>query len=285
MTTVEELSSPHKPTWCSGCGNFGILIALKGALAKLSIPPEETVVVSGVGCGSKIPHFIRTYGFESLHGRSVPPATGIHLANNKLKVIAIGGDGDGYGIGLGHFIHAMRRNLNFTYIVQDNEIYGLTTGQTSPTTKKGTKTKSTPNGSIDTEVNPILLSLSAGATFVARGFAGDIPHLTDLIAQGITHHGISHIDVFQPCVTWRKDLPYSLYQQKVYKLQEEGHDSSDLDAAMKKARETERWPIGVFYKCEQKPLYTDEIPFIKDAPLVKHDISNVDISKYVEEFL
>jgi len=284
MVTVSELNSGHMPTWCPGCGDFGILVALKGALAKLSIPPEETVVVSGVGCGSKLPHFVKTYGFEGLHGRSIPPAQGIHLANNKLTVVAVGGDGDGYGIGMGHFIHAMRRNMDFTYIVQDNEIYGLTTGQASPTTRQGTKTRSTPNGAIEREVNPILMSLSAGATFVARGFAGDIPHLTDLISQGIAHRGIAHIDVFQPCVTWRKDLPYDLYQKKIYKLEAEGHDPASFDAAMKRAQETERWPIGVFYKAE-KPIYTDELPFIKDLPLAKHDISSVDISKYIEEFM
>lgn len=284
MVALADLNSGHLPTWCPGCGNFGILAALKGALVKLNIPPEQTVMVSGVGCCSKLPHFIKTYGFEGLHGRPVPPATGIHLANNTLKVIALGGDGDGYGIGMGHFVHAMRRNLDMTYLVHNNEIYGLTTGQTSPTTKRGTKTKSTPNGAIENEINPIMMSLSAGSTFVARGFAGDIPHLTDLIAQGISHRGIAHIDILQPCVTWRKDLPYELYQSKIYKLEAEGHDPSDFEAALKRARETERWPIGVFYKVN-KPIYTDEIPFIKDAPIVKHDISNVDISKYVEEFL
>jgi 2-oxoglutarate ferredoxin oxidoreductase subunit beta len=284
MATVAELDSGHTPTWCSGCGNLGILISLKGALAKLDIPPEETVIVSGVGCGSKIPHFIKTYGFEGIHGRSLPPATAIHLANNSLTVVAIGGDGDGYGIGMAHFVHAMRRNLDITYIVQDNEIYGLTTGQTSPTTRKGTKTKSTPHGSIAQEVNPILISLAAGATFVARGFAGDIAHLTDLIAQGISHKGVSHIDVFQPCVTWRKDLPYELYQKKIYKLQDEGHDITDYQAAVARAHETERWPIGVFYKVS-RPTYTDEIPFIQDSPLVKHDVKNVDISNYLKEFM
>jgi 2-oxoglutarate ferredoxin oxidoreductase subunit beta len=198
-------------------------------------------------------------------------------------VIAVGGDGDGYGIGMGHFVHTMRRNFDMTYIVHDNEIYGLTVGQTSPTTKKGTKTRSTPHGAIEKEVNPLLIALAAGATFVARGFSGDIPYLTDLIAQGISHRGIALIDVFQPCVTFRKDLPYELYQKKIYKLESEGHDAGNWDAAIKRAQETERWPIGVFYK-EERSIYTDEIPFIKEKPLVKHDISNVDISKFVEEF-
>lgn len=265
------------------CGNFSILLSLKGAIAKLGIPAQEVVVASGIGCSGKLPHFIKTYGFESIHGRAMPAATGIHLANNKLTTIIVGGDGDGYGIGMGHFIHAMRRNLDMCYIVHDNEIYGLTTGQTSPTTKKGIKTKSTPNGSIEKEVNPLMISLAAGATFVARGFSGDIPHLTGLIAQGIKHRGISHIDVLQPCVTWRKDLPYSLYQQKVYKLEAESHDSSSFESAMKKAQEKERWPIGIFYKTD-KPIYTDEIPFIKEKPLTKHDMSNIDITKFVEEF-
>ena len=193
MATVSDLNSGHMPTWCPGCGDFGILIALKGALAKLNIPQEETVVVSGVGCGSKIPHFIKTCGFEGLHGRSLPPATGIHLANNKLTVVAIGGDGDGCGIGLGHFMHTMRRNLDFTYIIQDNEIYGLTVGQASATTKKGVITKSTPHGTPEDPINPPLMALAAGATFVARGFAGDIPHLTDIMAQGMAHRGIAMI--------------------------------------------------------------------------------------------
>ena len=284
MTSVADLNSGHMPDWCPGCGDFGILIAVKGAMAKLNLDLHNTVVVSGVGCGSKIPHFIKTYGFEGLHGRSLPPATAIHLANDKLTVLAIGGDGDGCGIGLGHFMHTMRRNLDFTYIIQDNEIYGLTVGQASATTKKGVITKSTPHGTPEEAINPPLMALAAGATFVARGFAGDIPHLTDLIVQAISHRGIAFIDVFQPCVTWRKDLPYDLYQKMCYKLDKEGHDVTNWDAAVARARETERWPIGVFYKIE-KPIYTDQIPFIKDSPLAKHDISNVDISKYVEEFL
>ncbi|MCX8174778.1 MAG: thiamine pyrophosphate-dependent enzyme [Candidatus Micrarchaeota archaeon] len=284
MVSIEQLNSGHLPSWCPGCGDFGILIALKGAIAKLGLEPHRTVVVSGVGCGSKIPHFIKTCGFESLHGRALPPATAIHLANHELTVIAIGGDGDGCGIGLGHFMHTMRRNLDITYIIQDNEIYGLTVGQASATTKKGTITKSTPHGTPEDAINPPLIALAAGATFVARGFSGDIPHLTSLIAQGIEHRGVAFIDVFQPCVTWRKDLPYSLYQQKIYKLEEAGHDVTDWEAAVARARETERWPIGVFYKV-QKPIYTDQIPFLREKPLVKADISNVSIDKFVEEFL
>ena len=284
MVSVTDLNNTHTVQWCPGCGDFGILIALKGALAKVGAEPHETVVASGIGCAGKLPHYIKTYGFEGLHGRSLPAASAIHLANDRLTVVAVGGDGDGYGIGMGHFVHSMRRNMNMTYVVHNNEIYGLTTGQTSPTTKKGTKTKSTPSGAIEKEVNPLLIALSAGATFVARGFSGDIPYLSNLIAEGIKHRGIALIDVLQPCVTYRKDLPYEPYQKMIYKLETEGHDSTNLEAAMKKSQETARWPIGIFYK-EERPIYTDEIPFIKDSPLVKHDISNVDITKYVEEFM
>lgn len=284
MVSVAELSNSNPIQWCPGCGDFGILIALKGALAKLGIEPHKAVVVSGIGCSGKLPHYIKTYGFEGIHGRALPAASAIHLANHELTVVAVGGDGDGYGIGMGHFIHALRRNFDIAYIVHNNEIYGLTTGQTSPTTKKGYKSKSTPFGSIEQEVNPLLLALAAGATFVARGFSGDIPHLTKLIAEGIAHRGIALIDVLQPCPSWRKDLPYDLYQKMIYKLEDEGHDSSSFEAAVKKAQETQRWPIGVFYKT-QKPIYTDEIPFIAEKPLVKHDISNIDISKYIEEFM
>lgn len=265
------------------CGDFGILIALKGALAKLNLPAHEVVVASGIGCSGKLPHYVKTYGFEGIHGRALPAATGIHLANDRLTTVIAGGDGDGYGIGMGHFVHTMRRNMNMTYIVHDNEIYGLTTGQASPTTKHGVKTKSTPHGSIEKEVNPLMIALAAGATFVARGFSGDIPYLSNLIAEGIKHRGIALIDVFQPCVTYRKDLPYDLYQKKIYKLEAEGHDPANFEQAMKRCQEYERWPVGIFYK-EEKPIYTDELPFIKDSPLVKHDISNVDITKFVEEF-
>jgi 2-oxoglutarate ferredoxin oxidoreductase subunit beta len=278
------LNNSNPIQWCPGCGDFGILIAIKGALVKLGIEPYQAVIVSGIGCSGKLPHYIKTYGFEGIHGRALPAASAINMANHELTVIAVGGDGDGYGIGMGHFIHTLRRNFDITYVVHNNEIYGLTTGQASPTTKKGIKTKSTPFGSIEQEVNPIMLALAAGATFVARGYSGDIPYLSNLIAEGIKHKGIAFIDVLQPCPSWRKDLPYELYQQKIYKLEQEGHDPTNLSAAFQKAQETDRWPVGIFYKTE-KPTYTDEIPFLKQKPLVKQDISNVDISKIVEEFL
>jgi len=266
------------------CGDFAILVALKGALSKLGRNPHETVVVSGVGCGSKLPHFIKTYGFEGLHGRSLPAASGIKLANHSLTVVDVGGDGDGYGIGMGHFIHTCRRNIDLTYIVQDNQIYGLTTGQASPTSEKGYKTKSTPEGVIEVPVNPITTSISAGATFVARGFSGQIAHLTDLIKQGIEHKGFAHIDVLQPCITFNKLNTYKFFTDRVYTLESQQWDPTNKAAAMVKAEEWgEKIPIGVFYKTT-RPTYEDELPQLKDMPLVKRPIGNVDVSGLLKEY-
>src|SRR6266852_5296124 len=193
---IETYQSDVEPDWCPGCGDFGVLRALEIAAGKLGIKPKDLVVVSGIGCSSNLPGFIHTYGVHSLHGRAVAVATGIKLANHDLKVVITGGDGDGYGIGIGHFIHAMRRNLDLTYIVMDNQIYGLTTGQASPTTEKGHKTKSTPRGNVELPINPMALALVSGATYVARGFSGEAKHLAELIAGGIMHKGFSLVDVF-----------------------------------------------------------------------------------------
>lgn len=283
MVTLAELAEPaHTVTWCGGCGDFAILVALKQALVKAGKMPHEVVVTSGVGCGSKLPHFIRTYGFEGLHGRPLPPASAIKLANHALTVVAVGGDGDGYGIGMGHFIHTCRRNIDFTYIVHNNQVYGLTTGQTSPTSEKGFKTKSTPEGVLEEPVNPIALAIMAGASFVARGFSGNLPHLADLFYQGITHRGFALIDVLQPCVTFNKLNTYEYFTKKCYKL-DENYQPNDKMAAIAKAQE---WasgiPIGVFYK-EEKPTYEDGTPQLKAGPLVKQPLTR-DLSAMLAEF-
>jgi 2-oxoglutarate ferredoxin oxidoreductase subunit beta len=283
MATFAELAEPtHTITWCPGCGDFAILVALKQALVKLGKPAHEVVVASGIGCGGKLPHFIKTYGFEGLHGRVLPAASAIKLANHSLTVIAVGGDGDGYGIGMGHFIHTCRRNIDITYITQDNQVYGLTTGQTSPTSEKGFKTKSTPEGVIEEPINPISLAIAAGATFVARGFSGNLPHLADLIYQGITHKGFAVIDVLQPCVTFNKLNTYEYFTKKCYKLDEK-YDPSDKIAAFAKAQEwREKIPIGVFYK-EERPTYEDCSPQLANGPLVKQPIMK-DIGELLSEF-
>ncbi|MFH1780228.1 MAG: thiamine pyrophosphate-dependent enzyme [Candidatus Micrarchaeota archaeon] len=287
MASLNNFNEPtHTNNWCPGCPNFGVLAALKKALVELDFQQKDVVVVSGVGCSSKLPHYIKTYGFESLHGRSLPPAFAIKLANHDLNVIAVGGDGDGYGIGLNHLIHALRRNPNITYIVTNNQVYGLTTGQTSPTSLKGMKTKSTPEGVIENPVNPMAIALGAGGSFIARGFAIDVPHLTDLIIQGIKHKGFSFIDCLQPCLSFNKINTIKYFQERVYKLSED-YDSSDYHKAMEKAWEwnnNDKIPLGVLYK-KEAPTYEEQISSLKEKPLVKQDATQVDISALIKEYV
>lgn len=278
MATVVELPLETyqglvEPDWCPGCGDFGVLRALELAAQKLRLPTKDIFIVSGIGCSSNLPGFFHAYGVHSLHGRAVAVASGARLANHDLKVVITGGDGDGYGIGLGHFIHAMRRNLDLTYVVMNNQIYGLTTGQASPTTTKGHKTKSTPRGNIELPINPVALALVSGATYVARGFSGEAKHLADLIAGGIAHHGFALVDVFSPCVTYNKINTYPWFKQRVYKLEDEnGYDASDLEAALRKAFEWDpKIPIGVFYKDAQE-TYEDAEPALQNGPLVRQPL-------------
>ncbi|MCX7771350.1 MAG: thiamine pyrophosphate-dependent enzyme, partial [Proteobacteria bacterium] len=214
------------PSWCPGCGNFGIWYALKNAFNELGFQNHDITMVFGIGCSGNLSNFLKVYGFHSIHGRTLPVASGIKFANHKLNVIATSGDGDGLGIGLGHFIHTCRRNIDITYIIHDNRVYGLTTGQTSPTSPKGFSSKSTPFGVIELPVNPLALAILSGATFVARGYSGEIDHLSSLIVQGIKHKGFSVIDVLQPCVTFNPSYSYPFYNPRVYKLEESGHDPS-----------------------------------------------------------
>lgn len=274
--------------WCPGCGNFGVLTALKMALTELNKQPHEVVISSGVGCSSKIPHYVMSYGFEGLHGRPVPVAEGIKLANHKLTVIAEGGDGDGYQEGVQHFLHVMRRNHDITYIVHDNQLYGLTTGQASATSLLGMKTKTTPHGVIEIPFNPILTAIDNGATYVARGFAGDINHLKELIKGGIMHKGFALVEVFQPCVSFNKLNTYEWFRERVYKLEESGHNPRDKKAAREKAEEEvasgyKKIPIGLFYK-EERPTYEDQLPQLKDSALVEKSLS-VDIAPLVKRFI
>ncbi|MDA2914365.1 thiamine pyrophosphate-dependent enzyme, partial [Acidobacteriia bacterium AH_259_A11_L15] len=241
MATVVELpietyAGPVDPDWCPGCGDFGVLKAVKMAASKAHVEPKDLVVVSGIGCSSNLPGYVHAYGVHSLHGRAVAVATGIRLANTDLKVVITGGDGDGYGIGIGHFIHAMRRNLDLTYVVMNNQIYGLTTGQASPTTMKEMRTKSTPRGNVELPINPIALALVSGATYVARGFSGEPNHMAELIAGGIRHKGFALIDVFSPCVTYNKLNTYPWFKKRVYKLDgEAGYDSTNVRGALEKS--------------------------------------------------
>ena len=274
MATIVELpiqtyAGPVEPDWCPGCGDFGVLKAVKMAAGKAGVQPKDLVIVSGIGCSSNLPGYVHSYGVHSIHGRAVAVASGIRLANTDLKVVITGGDGDGYGIGIGHFIHAMRRNLDLTYVVMNNQIYGLTTGQASPTTMKEMRTKSTPRGNVELPINPLALALVSGATYVARGFSGDPNYMADLIAGGIRHKGFALIDVFSPCVTYNKLNTYPWFKKRVYKLDDEsGYDPANGQAALEKSFEWgDRIPLGLFYR-DQQPTYEDSEPAFKRGPLV-----------------
>lgn len=291
MATPQQAAnyrSEIKPTWCAGCGDFGVLNSLQTAVASLGIEPKDLAVISGIGCSSNLPGFIKAYGMHTLHGRSVAVAQGVKLGNHALTVVMTGGDGDGYGIGVGHFIHAMRRNMDVTYIVMNNQIYGLTTGQASATSAKGTKTKSTPDGNIENALNPLGLALLGGATFVARGFSGDASGLARIMAQAIAHRGFSLVDVLSPCVTYNKLNSYAWFRERVYKLEEKGHDPSSLEAAVKVCLDwEERIALGVLYRTE-RPTYEQEDPSLaRFGPLVKHKLglSDADWGEAIQEFL
>ena len=270
---IETYAGPVDPDWCPGCGDFSVLKAVKMAAAKAAVAPKDLVVVSGIGCSSNLPGYVHAYGVHSLHGRAVAVATGIRLANTDLKVVITGGDGDGYGIGIGHFIHAMRRNLDLTYVVMDNQVYGLTTGQASPTTMKEMRTKSTPRGNVELPINPIALALVSGATYIARGFSGDPGQMADLIAAGIRHKGFALIDVFSPCVTYNMLNTYPWFKKRVYKLEDEaGYSPDNGKAALDKSFEWgDRIPIGLFYK-DLQPTYEDSEPAYQRGALVRQPL-------------
>ncbi len=277
------------PDWCPGCGDFGVLAAVQKALVELQIPNHRVATVSGIGCSSNFPGFINTYGMHTLHGRSLPVASGLKLANHGLTVLVTGGDGDGFGIGCGHFVHAMRRNINMTYLVLDNQIYGLTTGQTSPTSRIGMKTKSNPYGNEDTPVNPLTLALSAGATFVARGFSGDQKHLTELIKSAIQHKGFSFLDIFSPCVTYNKDNTFQWFRPRVKKLEDNAeYDTTNWVAAMEKATVWgDEIPIGKFYENTEVPTLEETEPVLEAGPLIERELHIApDVAKkFVEELM
>jgi 2-oxoglutarate ferredoxin oxidoreductase subunit beta len=278
------------PDWCPGCGDFSVLAALQTALFELGLKPHQVLVVSGIGCSSNLPGFINTYGMHTLHGRSLAVATGAALANHELKVICTGGDGDGYGIGGNHFVHTMRRNVNLTYIVMDNQIYGLTTGQVSPTSTKGMKTKSSPHGSVENPINPIPMAIVGGATYVARAFSGKQKHMIDILKGAIQHKGFALVDVFSPCVTYNKDNTYQWFNPRVKVLEEQGHDPTDFHKAIDRGY---MWgdeiPIGLFWKRTDLPTLEDLEPVLHDGqgPLAwrKLGINKADADALIKELL
>jgi len=316
---VLEMSDYRTPVfvdWCPGCGNYGILAALHMALAELQLEPHKVVVVSGIGCSGKTPHFTFANGVHTLHGRALPFAMGVKLANPDLEVIAAGGDGDGLGIGVGHFVNMGRRNIDITYIIHDNAVYGLTKGQASPTLKLGLQTKSLPKPNINGAVNPIALALAAGYTFIARAYAYDVKHMKNVLVQAITHKGLAFVNIQQPCPTYNDINTKDWYEGKdrinsetgkpkprIYKLEETDWDpvvrspEEELDKALAALRKSREWgdkiPIGVFYKNEFVPTYeeriSNRIPFYTRKPPAKQEISDesgaptVIIQKWLEE--
>jgi len=277
MVSLKDFNVEILPTWCKGCGDFAILSAVKMALAERDLAPHQVFFATGVGCGSKLPHYMRSTGLHGLHGRTLALATGARLANHGLPVIAVHGDGDSFNEGMNHFIQTVRRNVNLVDIVQDNRIYGLTKGQYSPTSEKGKETPTSPRGAIERPVNPPALAMTVGATFVSRGYSGELQHLAWLIGQALDHPGYALVDVLQPCVTWNRSYAYGYYRERVYKLQEEeGYDTSDHGAAWEKAHEWgERIPIGIFYKDESLPSYEDQVPALQTGPLVKQPLERL----------
>jgi 2-oxoglutarate ferredoxin oxidoreductase subunit beta len=272
--TVKDFKGKVEPDWCPGCGDFGVLAALKQAIAELGLQPHEVMTVSGIGCSSNLPGYLNTYGMHTLHGRALAVATGAQLANHDLKIVVTGGDGDGYGIGGNHFVHSMRRNVDLTYIVMNNQVYGLTTGQLSPTSVKGMTTKSTPFGSVENPINPIPLALAAGATYVARGFTGQQKQLVELIKGGIQHKGFALIDTFSPCVTYNHDNSHEFFKQRARKLEEMGHAPTDFYGAMEKGfLWGEVIPIGLFWKREDLPALDQLEPVLSaGGPLAQRPL-------------
>jgi 2-oxoglutarate ferredoxin oxidoreductase subunit beta len=274
MVTLKDFDYDVRPTWCVGCGNYGILNAVKRALTEVGIAPHQAMIVTGIGCGSKIHHYMTVNGAHGLHGRPWPVAQGVKLAAHDMQVLVIHGDGDGYGEGLGHFAHAVRRNPHITEIVQNNKIYGLTKGQYSPTSERGKIRSTTPQGSIEHPVQPLALAITHNAQFVARGYPGELKHLISILVEAITWPGYALVDVLQPCVTFNRERAYNFYRERVYKLEEDAdYDPSNRTMAWERAQEWgERIPIGVFYRGEPLTGYELLEPALKTGPLSKQSL-------------
>lgn len=282
--TNKKFKTPNNLNWCPGCGNFGIWTGFLDAAEKEGWDTTNTVLTAGIGCHGHIINFIKMNAFEGLHGRPLPVASGIKMANTDLNVFVFSGDGDALAEGGNHFIHTARRNHDITLILHDNAVYGLTTGQTSPRSPRGYMSKSTPDGVFEEPIHPLTLGLSAGATFLARVYSGDIEQMTEILIKANKHRGFSIIDVLQPCVTFNQMYTHKFYQDNIYQLGKD-HDTSDKIAAYKKSMEFDvgKIPVGIFYE-EERESYEQQIPQIKNKPLVKQGIKKRDISKLLEKY-
>lgn len=273
MATFKDFRNNVKPNWCPGCGDFSVQAAIQKAAANVGLEPEEVALITGIGCSGRLSGYINAYGVHAIHGRALPLAQGVKMANKDLTVIASGGDGDGYAIGMGHTIHALRRNMNMTYIVMDNQIYGLTKGQTSPSSAVGFVTKSTPKGNIEKNVAPLELALSSGATFVAQGFSSDIKALTKLIEDAINHDGFSFVNVFSPCVTYNKINTYDWFKENLISIDDiENYDPNNKQLAIQTVLEHESLVKGIVYQDTETPSYESQIEEMEGEALAKKDI-------------
>jgi 2-oxoglutarate ferredoxin oxidoreductase subunit beta len=272
-----------EPAWCPGCGNFGILSSFREAVTELGMKPHEFTIVSGIGQAAKFPHYVRCNVFNGLHGRALPVATGIRLVNHRHTVMVFTGDGDCYGEGGNHLVHTIRRNPGIKLFVHDNQIYGLTKGQASPTSMEGTKTKNQPSGVLSEQLNPLALAVALDCSFVARGFSGEPEHLKALMVEAIKHNGFTLVDILQPCVSFNKVNTFSWYKQRVYHLGDD-YDARDRSAAFMKALEWgERIPLGIIYR-NDRPLYEDRIPVLKDGPLTGQVFDPKKIEQMITSF-
>ncbi len=286
--TFKDFRNNVKPNWCPGCGDFSVQAAIQRAAANVGLQPEQLAVVSGIGCSGRISGYINSYGFHGIHGRSLPIAQGVKMANRDLTVIASGGDGDGFAIGMGHTIHAIRRNIDITYIVMDNQIYGLTKGQTSPRSEAGFITKSTPEGSIESSLSIMEMALSAGATFVAQSFSTDLKDLTALIEAGIQHKGFSLINVFSPCVTYNKVNTYDWFKENLTKLADvEGYNPHNKELAMQTLMKHNSLVTGLIYQNNTQKSYQELIKGYSEIPLSKTDlaIEEEEFNQLIAEFM
>jgi len=281
---IADFKSDDPIAWCPGCGNFGILNAVKKALVLLDVKPNQVLLVSGIGQAAKLPHYIKCNCFNGLHGRALPVAAGAKIANPDLTVIVTTGDGDCYGEGGNHFIHNIRRNVDITVIVHDNQIYGLTKGQASPTTDAGYITKVQPYGVVADALGPLELAIALNAGFVARGYSRESDYLANLIVEAVNHKGFSLIDVLQPCVTFNKKNTYQWYSERIYKL-DNSHDPSDKKKAYEKAAEWgERIPVGIIYR-NNRPSFDQRLGLSARKPIIDEDLSSIDISSLMNEYV
>lgn len=283
MVTREEYGS-YTPAWCPGCGNFGILAAVKEALVTCKLAPQQVLMVSGIGQAAKTPQYFNANYFNGLHGRSLPVATGAKLANHDLTVIAESGDGCMYGEGGNHFLAALRRNLDITILVHNNQVYGLTKGQASPTSQQGFVTGAQPHGTIATPFNPVEVAVSMGTSFVARGFAAEKSLLVELIVQAIKHRGTAVVDILQPCVTFNPVNTYAWYKERCYRLPT-NYDPTDRQAALEKAAEFgPRIPLGVLYR-QEKPVFEEQVAVLQRGPLVRQPWDPAALAEVFAQYL